>query len=205
MIVGKYIVQDTKTNGSDHPDTPRNVTARDEPAVLGCIDAEEKVQGGRNEPARLEAQTGKERLNGGQTLRRQAEKAEVDDEGQDEMSPGKEDEEQRGRRRLFRMTQGLMIDFFCPHEQQGEQQEHCQESIHSQGKPPAQEALCKKCEKSCAVSRAAGTDPGYFRHHDNYGKQELDEERKAAMVSNLLVVLCGNHDAQPVVNSGSLY
>lgn len=34
---------------------------------------------------------------------------------------------------------------------------------------------------------------------------ELDEERKAAMVSNLLVVLCGNHDAQPVVNSGSLY
>ena len=34
---------------------------------------------------------------------------------------------------------------------------------------------------------------------------QLDEERKAAMVSNLLVVLCGNKDAQPVVNSGSLY
>ena len=34
---------------------------------------------------------------------------------------------------------------------------------------------------------------------------ELDEERKAAMVSNLPVVLCGNHDAQPIVNSGSLY
>jgi regulator of protease activity HflC (stomatin/prohibitin superfamily) len=34
---------------------------------------------------------------------------------------------------------------------------------------------------------------------------ELDEERKAAMVSNLLVVLCGNHDAQPIVNAGSLY
>ena len=33
----------------------------------------------------------------------------------------------------------------------------------------------------------------------------LDDERKAAMVSNLLVVLCGNRDAQPVVNSGSLY
>jgi hypothetical protein len=33
---------------------------------------------------------------------------------------------------------------------------------------------------------------------------ELDEERKAAMVSNLLVVLCGNKDAQPIVNSGSL-
>ena len=34
---------------------------------------------------------------------------------------------------------------------------------------------------------------------------QLDEERKAAMVSNLLVVLCGNHDAQPIVNTGSLY
>jgi len=37
------------------------------------------------------------------------------------------------------------------------------------------------------------------------GIVKLDEERKAAMVSNLLVVLCGNRDAQPVVNSGSLY
>lgn len=34
---------------------------------------------------------------------------------------------------------------------------------------------------------------------------ELDEERKAAMVSNLLVVLCGNKDPQPIVNSGSIY
>ena len=34
---------------------------------------------------------------------------------------------------------------------------------------------------------------------------ELDDERKAAMVSNLLVVLCGSHDAQPIVNTGSLY
>ena len=33
---------------------------------------------------------------------------------------------------------------------------------------------------------------------------ELDDERKAAMVSNLLVVLCGSKEAQPVVNSGSL-
>ena len=37
------------------------------------------------------------------------------------------------------------------------------------------------------------------------GKVQLDDERKAAMVSNLLVVLCGNHDAQPIVNTGSLY
>jgi regulator of protease activity HflC (stomatin/prohibitin superfamily) len=34
---------------------------------------------------------------------------------------------------------------------------------------------------------------------------QLDEERKAAMVSNLLVVLCGDKDAQPVVNTGTLY
>ncbi|WP_197289129.1 SPFH domain-containing protein [Nocardia sp. NRRL S-836] len=34
---------------------------------------------------------------------------------------------------------------------------------------------------------------------------ELDEERKAAMVSNLLVVLCGDRSTQPVVNAGSLY
>ena len=43
---------------------------------------------------------------------------------------------------------------------------------------------------------------------DQLGKDqvvELDEERKAAMVSNLLVVLCGNKDAQPIVNSGSIY
>ncbi len=37
------------------------------------------------------------------------------------------------------------------------------------------------------------------------GRVALDDERRAAMVSNLLVVLCGNRDAQPVVNSGSLY
>jgi hypothetical protein len=33
----------------------------------------------------------------------------------------------------------------------------------------------------------------------------LDDERRAAMVSNLLVVLCGDRHAQPVVNAGSLY
>lgn len=43
---------------------------------------------------------------------------------------------------------------------------------------------------------------------DQLGEDEvvvLDEERKAAMVSNLLVVLCGNKEAQPIVNSGSIY
>ena len=34
---------------------------------------------------------------------------------------------------------------------------------------------------------------------------QLDEERKAQMVSNLMIVLCGNKDPQPVVNSGSIY
>jgi len=34
---------------------------------------------------------------------------------------------------------------------------------------------------------------------------ELDEERKAAMVSNLLVILCGEQEAQPVINTGTLY
>ena len=37
------------------------------------------------------------------------------------------------------------------------------------------------------------------------GKVTLDEERKAAMVSNLLVVLCADREAQPVVNAGSIY
>ena len=43
---------------------------------------------------------------------------------------------------------------------------------------------------------------------DQLGEEDvvvLDEERKAQMVSNLLVVLCGNKDAQPIVNSGSIY
>ena len=34
---------------------------------------------------------------------------------------------------------------------------------------------------------------------------QLDDERKAQMVSNLMVVLCGNKEAQPIVNSGSIY
>jgi len=37
------------------------------------------------------------------------------------------------------------------------------------------------------------------------GLLQLDDERRAAMVSNLLVVLCSDHDATPVVNTGTLY
>ncbi len=40
---------------------------------------------------------------------------------------------------------------------------------------------------------------------NEHGIVELDEERKAQMVSNLMVVLCSNKDTQPIVNSGSLY
>jgi hypothetical protein len=40
---------------------------------------------------------------------------------------------------------------------------------------------------------------------DEHGVVELDEERKAAMVSNLLVVLCADQPASPVVNAGTLY
>ena len=39
----------------------------------------------------------------------------------------------------------------------------------------------------------------------NDGVVELDEEKKAAMVSNLLVVLCADEPASPVVNTGTLY
>lgn len=34
---------------------------------------------------------------------------------------------------------------------------------------------------------------------------DLDEEKKAAMVSNLMVVLCGDKDATPIVNTGTLH
>ena len=37
------------------------------------------------------------------------------------------------------------------------------------------------------------------------GKVHLDDERRAAMVSNLMVVLCGDRDVTPVVNAGTLY
>lgn len=55
------------------------------------------------------------------------------------------------------------------------------------------------------VDGAVGMVEMALEHLSENNIVELDEERKAAMVSNLLVVLCGNHDAQPVINSGSLY
>ena len=55
------------------------------------------------------------------------------------------------------------------------------------------------------VDGAVGMVEMALERLNNGGMVTLDEERKAAMVSNLLVVLCGNHDAQPIVNTGSLY
>ena len=55
------------------------------------------------------------------------------------------------------------------------------------------------------VEGAVGTVEMALERLNQSGMVDLDEERKAAMVSNLLVVLCGSHDAQPVVNTGSLY
>lgn len=55
------------------------------------------------------------------------------------------------------------------------------------------------------VEGAVGMVEMALQHLNENDVVELDEERKAAMVSNLLVVLCGNKDAQPIVNSGSIY
>jgi len=55
------------------------------------------------------------------------------------------------------------------------------------------------------VEGAVGMVEMALNNLNEKGVISLDEERKAAMVSNLLVVLCGNRDAQPVINSGSLY
>lgn len=59
--------------------------------------------------------------------------------------------------------------------------------------------------RSMLVDGAVGMVKMALEKLDEDGIVNLDEERKAAMVSNLLVVLCGNRDAQPIVNSGSLY
>ena len=50
------------------------------------------------------------------------------------------------------------------------------------------------------VEGAVGMVEMALEMFEEKGTVEFDEERKAAMVSNLLVVLCGNHEAQPVVN-----
>jgi regulator of protease activity HflC (stomatin/prohibitin superfamily) len=55
------------------------------------------------------------------------------------------------------------------------------------------------------VAGAVGMVEAALRGLSERNLVELDDERKAAMVSNLLVVLCSDHDAQPVINTGTLY
>lgn len=59
--------------------------------------------------------------------------------------------------------------------------------------------------RAMIVDGAVGMVEMALEQLDESNVVDLDEERKAAMISNLLVVLCANHDPQPVVNSGSLY
>jgi len=59
--------------------------------------------------------------------------------------------------------------------------------------------------RSLIVEGAVGMVQSALAKLSEQGIIELDEERKATMVSNLMVVLCGNRDAQPIINSGSLY
>ena len=59
--------------------------------------------------------------------------------------------------------------------------------------------------RAMIVDGAVGMVELALKQLENSDMVELDDERKAAMISNLLVVLCANHDAQPIVDSGSLY
>jgi regulator of protease activity HflC (stomatin/prohibitin superfamily) len=68
-----------------------------------------------------------------------------------------------------------------------------------------QQASAVVAARSRIVEGAVGMVELALARLDERGVVELDEERKAAMVSNLLVVLCGDQPASPVVNTGSLY
>lgn len=68
-----------------------------------------------------------------------------------------------------------------------------------------QQAAAVVDARKLIVDGAVGMVEMALERLNQRGTVQLDEERKAAMVSNLLVVLCGNKEAQPVVNSGSLY
>lgn len=68
-----------------------------------------------------------------------------------------------------------------------------------------QQASAVVAARYLIVEGAVGMVDHALRMLSEHDIVELDEERKAAMVSNLLVVLCSDRGAQPVVNSGSLY
>jgi regulator of protease activity HflC (stomatin/prohibitin superfamily) len=68
-----------------------------------------------------------------------------------------------------------------------------------------QQANAVVAARSRIVEGAVGMVQSALTMLDEQGVVQLDEERKAAMVSNLLVVLCGDQPAAPIVNTGSLY
>jgi regulator of protease activity HflC (stomatin/prohibitin superfamily) len=68
-----------------------------------------------------------------------------------------------------------------------------------------QQAQAIIAARSLIVQGAVGMVELALKGLMDRGLVELDDERKAAMVTNLLVVLCSDHDAQPVVNAGTLY
>jgi regulator of protease activity HflC (stomatin/prohibitin superfamily) len=68
-----------------------------------------------------------------------------------------------------------------------------------------QQANAVVAARSRIVEGAVGMVELALQRLNERGIVELDEERKAAMVSNLLVVLCGDQPASPIVNAGSLY
>ena len=68
-----------------------------------------------------------------------------------------------------------------------------------------QQANAVVAARTRIVAGACGMVELALAELERSGVVTLDEERKAAMVSNLLVVLCSDRGAQPVVNSGSLY
>ena len=68
-----------------------------------------------------------------------------------------------------------------------------------------QQANAVVAARSRIVEGAVGMVEMALDRLNERGIVELDEERKAAMVSNLLVVLCGDQPASPVINTGTLY
>ncbi len=68
-----------------------------------------------------------------------------------------------------------------------------------------QQAAAIIAARAKIVEGAVGMVEGALEHLGQKKLVDLDEERKANMVSNLMVVLCGSHDAHPVINAGSLY
>ena len=68
-----------------------------------------------------------------------------------------------------------------------------------------QQASAVVAARATIVEGAVGMVEMALAELSKKGVVQLDEERKAAMVSNLLVVLCSNSHTQPVVNTGTLY